>query len=63
MTGEIHVHLLLILSSKGGDEQTHGTLFVESRFPQSVMEELKSRGHLIKELGDWGKNNRNTCIE
>eukprot|EP00596_Hydrurales_sp_CCMP1899_P000618 CAMPEP_0119052634 /NCGR_PEP_ID=MMETSP1177-20130426/73866_1 /TAXON_ID=2985 /ORGANISM="Ochromonas sp, Strain CCMP1899" /LENGTH=535 /DNA_ID=CAMNT_0007032271 /DNA_START=306 /DNA_END=1913 /DNA_ORIENTATION=- len=38
----------------GGDEQTHGTLFMESRFSQSDIGELRMRGHNVKGLGHWG---------
>ena len=39
----------------GFDEETFGTLELENRFPLGVIEQLKSRGHITKDLGPWGE--------
>ena len=38
----------------GLDEDINGFLEVESRVPQAVLEELKGKGHVIRDLGPWG---------
>ena len=37
------------------DEGTCGVLYMESRFPKHVIDELKAKGHIIGDLGPWGK--------
>lgn len=37
------------------DEGTCGVLFMESRFPKSVFDELKAKGHIMGDVGPWGK--------
>jgi gamma-glutamyltranspeptidase / glutathione hydrolase len=41
----------------GYDEGTCGVLGMENRFPKHVIEELKAKGHIIGDLGPWGKFN------
>jgi gamma-glutamyltranspeptidase/glutathione hydrolase len=38
----------------GADETTFGTLEIENRVDAGVIEELKIRGHVVKELPAWG---------
>ena len=39
----------------GFEEEINGVLEVESRVPESVLEELRRRGHIIRDLGPWGQ--------
>ena len=39
----------------GYDEGICGVLGMETRFPKPVIDELKAKGHVIGDLGPWGK--------
>ena len=47
----------------GYDETVDGVLELESRFNPVVLEQLKSKGHKIRDLGPWGKYYVCTFIE